>query len=35
MGICSCEVPARDAGPSGLAWLTLSALGLALARRRR
>jgi len=35
VGICNCEVPARGAGPSGLAWLTLSALGLTLARRRR
>ena len=35
VGLCNCEVPARGAGPSGLAWLALSALGIALARRRR
>ncbi|MFO0709918.1 MAG: MYXO-CTERM sorting domain-containing protein [Sandaracinus sp.] len=34
-GGCNCEVPARSADPSPLAWLSLAALGLAAARRRR
>ncbi|MFO0713024.1 MAG: MYXO-CTERM sorting domain-containing protein [Sandaracinus sp.] len=32
---CNCSVPERSQTPSGLAWLALGALGLALARRRR
>ena len=34
-GGCTCTVPGDSSAPSGLAWLALSALGLALARRRR
>ena len=34
-GGCTCEVPSRSSAPSSLAWLSLAALGLLLARRRR